>query len=72
MKTTQKTDNKEKSEYKQINLLANPILTFSTLFVILSEQVGKFFNFLVSHKSLILIIIGYLGFSLLEGKHSEV
>lgn len=72
MKTTPKTQYTEETEYMAVNLLSNPITTLSTLFTIIYEQFVRFVNFLIGHKLLILIIIGYLGLSFFEGRHTEV
>jgi hypothetical protein len=71
-KTIPKTDINQEKEYKPISLLSNPIETLSTLIVILSEQLAKFIKFLFGHKSLIILLIGYIGLSVFEGKHTEV
>ncbi len=72
MKTSPKTGHKEKSEYKPVNLISNPITTLSTLFAILSEQLLRYIKFLIGHQLLILLLIAYLGLSIFEGRHSEV
>lgn len=71
-KTNSKSEEIKEIEYQPINLLTSPISTISTLFIILSEQLGKFLKFLVRNKSLIILMIAYIGLSLIQGKHSEV
>ena len=72
MQEIRKTKATSATEYKPISLFSNPITTLATLFVILYEQLLKFFDFLLSHKILIYVLFGYLGLTFFEGKHSEV
>jgi hypothetical protein len=72
MDKTSKTKDIIATEYQPISLFSNPVTTLSTLFVILYEQLLKFFDFLLSHKILIYVLFGYLGLTFFEGKHTEV
>jgi hypothetical protein len=67
-----KTREASRREYEDISLFKNPLITLKTLMIILSEQLMRFINLLISNKIILLIIFVYLVSNFVEGPHTQV